>query len=150
MNKKRTVLMVDDDAIRNCLKEYFELEGFLVTELINGFTVETYLKSIKPDNLSLDIFMPDKDGIDTLLDLKNAGINIIALSRDSGYLDFAVKLGIKAALLIPIDLPYLKELIRIEKPKILINQEVGALAPIATLSSFYESSQIFKSRSSQI
>lgn len=112
MDKKRTILIVDDDeAMRNCLKEHFELEGFLVTEASNGFEVDTYLEQKKPDYLLLDIFMPDKDGLETIGDLKNSGINIIAMSGRPEYLDMAVQLGANSALLKPFDFSCLKELI---------------------------------------
>lgn len=112
MNKKPTVLIVDDDeALRKSLKECFECEGFLVTEAINGFEAETYLRQETPDYLLLEIVNPDKDRIEMILDLKNAGTNVFAMSGNSGYLNFAEKLGADTALLKPFDFPYLNELI---------------------------------------
>ncbi|NOQ14227.1 MAG: response regulator [Methyloprofundus sp.] len=113
MNKKRSVLIVDDDeAIRLCLKEYFELEGFLVIEAINGIEAEVCLRQKKTDYLLLDIVMPGRDGIEIILSLKNSDINIIAMSGDPYYLEVAVALGANAALAKPFDFAYLKELIR--------------------------------------
>ncbi|MCK5663768.1 MAG: response regulator [Thiotrichaceae bacterium] len=112
MNKKRTVLIVEDDeAIRKSLKECFEREGFLVTEAINGFEAETYLRQETPDYLLLEIVSPDKDRIEMILDLKHAGTNVFVMSGSSGCLRFAEKLGADAVLLKPFDLTYLNELI---------------------------------------
>ena len=112
MDNKRTVFIVDDDeAIRKCLKDYFELEGFLVIEAKNGFEVERYLKLKKPDYLLLDLFMPEKDGIEMILELKDEGINIIAMSGNPAFLDIAVQLGANSSILKPFSFSTLKKLI---------------------------------------
>ena len=110
--KKKSILVVDDDeAIRLCLKDFFEYEGFLVTEAVDGYEAERCIAQQQPDYLLLDIFMPEKDGIEMMLSLKKSEIYIVAMSGSPDYLDAAKKLGADATVQKPFDLLSLKKLI---------------------------------------
>lgn len=58
------ILVIDDEEnIVNLLKDFFEIEGFLVYTAYNG--VEALKKiEVKPDIILLDINMPEMDGIE--------------------------------------------------------------------------------------
>ncbi len=59
----KKILAVDDEQdIRTLLKEYLELEGYLVYTAKNGMEAMECLK-YQPDLIILDINMPDMDGL---------------------------------------------------------------------------------------
>jgi CheY-like chemotaxis protein len=101
------ILLVDDDPdVRELIREMLEADGHVVTEAINGAEVEPILRQSDYELLMLDILMPKKDGIETILDLRRDGhtVKIIAMSgqaRDIRLLNFlgiARRLGADATL----------------------------------------------------
>lgn len=57
------ILVVDDEElIREVVKEYLELEGYSVTEAIDGDDAVTKALEIDYDLIIMDIMMPKKDG----------------------------------------------------------------------------------------
>ncbi len=96
----KILVIDDDDQIRGMLKELLELEGFEVLEAKNGEEgVKLFFEN--PVHLIItDIIMPIKDGIETILDIKEAypDAKIIAVSGGGWYgtaieFDMAQKLG---------------------------------------------------------
>jgi two-component system, NarL family, invasion response regulator UvrY len=83
----RSVLLVDDHSIvRSGLKNLIELELDLkVTgEAASGIEALKLVRANKYDVMVLDISMPDKNGVDTLHDLKHIAPNLPVLIL-SGY-----------------------------------------------------------------
>lgn len=77
------ILIVDDEiSIRRGLKKVLNAEGYEVEEAQNGNQALKKLKEDKFDLVIIDIFMPEKDGIETILELKkmNEEIKIIAMT----------------------------------------------------------------------
>nr|WP_275575168.1 response regulator [Methylocucumis oryzae] len=68
MNSTKLQLLVVDDEpeIRRLVSEILEDEGYQVAMADNASTARDLKKTIKPDLILLDIWMPDTDGI-TLL-----------------------------------------------------------------------------------
>src|SRR5690606_15671053 len=69
-----TIMIVDDDAaIRQVLRDLLEDEGFSVTEAEAGSAVIEAFESDagKPDLVMMDVRMPDKSGIDVLKEIKH-------------------------------------------------------------------------------
>jgi DNA-binding response OmpR family regulator len=63
----RKVLIVDDDpAVREVLREYLTLEGHRVIVAENGSKAYEYLRSDRFDIVLLDINMPKMDGVETV------------------------------------------------------------------------------------
>ena len=59
--KKAKLLIADDEpGIRQLLKDYFELQGYLVTEAKDGIEVLSKLSG-EPDLILLDVAMPLMD-----------------------------------------------------------------------------------------
>ena len=97
----KKILVIDDDELilmtcRNLLKK----EGFNVVEAQNGnLGIELY-KSESPDLVVTDLLMPDKEGLETISDIRaiNPDCKIIAMSsggttQNMSFLALAKKLG---------------------------------------------------------
>jgi signal transduction histidine kinase len=70
----RKILVVDDEEdIREALKEYLEELGYEVTVAENGKTAYEALLAKDYDLVLMDMFMPEMNGAEVLLKLKEAG-----------------------------------------------------------------------------
>jgi signal transduction histidine kinase/DNA-binding response OmpR family regulator len=68
----KTVLVIDDDQHdRKFLHRYLTNEGYNVVMAINGKQGLQMAKEIVPDMITLDVMMPEMDGWETLVALKN-------------------------------------------------------------------------------
>jgi len=98
----KTILVIDDDdQFRETLKEMLEEEGYHINDAQNGVIgIELYRKN--PSDLVItDLFMPEKEGIETIIDLKNEfpDAKIIAMSgggslQPANYLALTEELGV--------------------------------------------------------
>ncbi|MFZ2955571.1 MAG: response regulator [Candidatus Ozemobacteraceae bacterium] len=103
------ILVIDDDVqICRLIKQMLESEGFGVTVASNGQEGLESLSHQAVDLVITDIFMPEKEGLETITDLRRKfpEIKIIAVSGGgrSGsieYLSMAQKLGAVKTLLKP-------------------------------------------------
>jgi len=80
MNK---ILLIDDDNhFREMFAELLKRENYEVIETNDGRNAQTLFNNHQPDLVITDIIMPDKEGIETILDLKkqHPNIKIIAIS----------------------------------------------------------------------
>lgn len=65
------ILVVDDeDLIREVIKEYLQLEDFVVDEAINGEDAVNKCKANDYDLIIMDIMMPKKDGYQACKEIK--------------------------------------------------------------------------------
>jgi DNA-binding response OmpR family regulator len=95
------ILVIDDEpSILLMLKKMLEKEGHTVDLALNGRDGMELFDSIKPDLVITDIIMPEKEGLETIVELrkKYPGLKIIAISgggriRPEGYLPGARLLG---------------------------------------------------------
>ncbi len=71
--KGRKILVVDDEEdIREFLSTVFEDAGATVVTAADGFEGLEVAKRERPDLITLDLSMPDKDGVETFYDLRRA------------------------------------------------------------------------------
>jgi len=97
----RQILIIDDEqSIRSLLKQVFERQGYQVLVAANGDIGIQQFKENHVDLVILDLIMPEKDGIETLRELRalNADIKVIAISgggviKPELYLKLARKFG---------------------------------------------------------
>lgn len=68
--KRRHVVIVDDNPVNLDLAESVLKEYFKLTKLISGRQLLKFLTRIKPDMILLDIQMPEMDGYETLQEVK--------------------------------------------------------------------------------
>lgn len=73
MSKIRNILVVDDErTIREVVRRYLELEGFVVTEAETGPQALSILQESRPDLIVLDIMLPGVDGFSITRRLRHA------------------------------------------------------------------------------
>jgi DNA-binding NarL/FixJ family response regulator len=84
--KKRILLVDDHSIVRTGLRNLIELEKDLEVagEAINGNEALALVRSTKFDIVVMDVSMPDKNGVDTLHDLKHVAPDLPVLIL-SGY-----------------------------------------------------------------
>ena len=105
------ILIIDDDApMRAMLRETFVLNGYAVDTASNGQEAEALYNRNRYSIIITDIVMPEKDGIEVILDLlkKDNGTQVIAISGGAritaaDYLVTADKFGVAATFQKPID-----------------------------------------------
>ncbi len=103
----RTVMIVDDEAFfRNLLRDILVKEGFtVVAEAVNGDDAVEKYRRYRPAVTIMDIFMPEKHGIDATREIVafDAHARILVCSA-SGYDDevqAAFQAGARALILKP-------------------------------------------------
>ena len=106
MIENKTVIIVDDDHdLRRTLCDFLDSIGYSVQQAADGNNALKLVEEEHPDLVIIDIFMPDKEGISTIMELKNdfPNVKVIAISGggqigSSKVLDTAEKLGADAVL----------------------------------------------------
>ncbi|HON17024.1 MAG TPA: response regulator [Spirochaetota bacterium] len=105
MSMKKIVIVEDDQVIRESLKEFLEINGYEVMAIESSIDLLQKISSFKPDILITDIIMPDKDGIEIIIETKKylPNIRLIAISGggridSESYLNTAKYLGADATL----------------------------------------------------
>ncbi len=96
-----SILIIDDDEqVCGVLREAFEVAGFEVAIAHDGEEGTTSYRASPTDLVILDILMPEKEGLETILELRRdfPSIKIIAISGGSerahvNLLDLAKRLG---------------------------------------------------------
>lgn len=104
------ILVIDDDAtMRIFLRRHLEREGYRVSEAEDGEEAMRRLEKGSADLVIVDIFMPRKDGFETIRELKHrrTPCKILAISGGGAigrldYLDLARLFGANAVLPKPI------------------------------------------------
>ena len=105
-----SILVIEDDPmLRKMIRIQMELDGHQVFEGSNGALGMKIFDEQHIDLVITDIFMPEKEGIETIIDLreKSQTIKIIAISGGGGrksvdYLELAGNLGANRILKKPI------------------------------------------------
>ena len=102
------IFLVEDEAeLRTRLKELLLKSGYEVWEFTNGKDVLDMYQRRRPDLVITDLVMPEKEGLELLLDLRRIVQNAkcIAMSEDGpageAYLQVARKFGAKLGLTKP-------------------------------------------------
>ena len=80
----KVLLVDDDDVIRTALSHALELQYFKVTSLADGSKVVKEISDAKYDVVVLDIVMPNKEGLETIEDIRKVDRNIPILAVSGG------------------------------------------------------------------
>ena len=100
------ILIIDDDVqFLKMLRQMLERAGYEIVEASNGKIGIKLFRENPTDLIITDIFMPDKDGLETIMELKQEfpAIKIIAMSgggqkNEFCYLDIAKIFGVNRSL----------------------------------------------------
>ncbi len=87
MENKRILVIDDDDFVRTVVCKGLRTRGYRVLEAANGeLGMSLIERGENPDLVITDIVMPEKDGLETILELRKKcpGIKVIAISG-AGY-----------------------------------------------------------------
>lgn len=124
----RTLICVidDDDAVRQTICRILTGAGYAVVEARDGRMGLKAITETQPAMVITDIVMPNREGIETIMEAKQrfAHIPILAISgggrmEPDGFLDLAVKLGANDCLAKPF------------RPQELLGKVVTLLQPVA-------------------
>ncbi len=76
------LIIDDDDSLRDSLRRTLRKQGYVIMEASDGGLGLKQLERQAVDLVLLDLFMPDKDGLETIGELRRThpGIKIIAMS----------------------------------------------------------------------
>ncbi|PCJ51223.1 MAG: response regulator [Candidatus Hydrogenedentota bacterium] len=101
----RVLIIDDEEQIREVLRTVLERVGYEVSEASNGVEGIQIYREHDIDLVVTDIIMPEKGGIDTIMDLRRdyPDVKIIAVSGggmcgDVSYLDMAIGVGADRAI----------------------------------------------------
>jgi DNA-binding response OmpR family regulator len=105
-NATRTILVVDDEPlILEMCKEALQDAGYAVLTAPSASAALALMRAQRVDAVLLDIIMPDKDGLETLLEIKRADPTLAVYVMSGGgrakrndFLQAAVKFGADGAL----------------------------------------------------
>lgn len=121
-NSKSTgqILLIDDEpAFRKLFNQKLAESGFEIIEAGDGKEGLKLYRENRPDLVVTDLIMPEKEGIETTMELKKEfpDVKIIAISgggqgSPETYLQIAERLGVQAAFSKPIDWPNLIKMIK--------------------------------------
>jgi two-component system chemotaxis response regulator CheY len=99
------ILVVDDDRrFRELVTLMLTTDGYAVQEVSDGVDALAAYRQQRPDVILMDILMPQKEGLETIRELRgiDPNVKIIAMSvsgeRRGGHLDIAVRFGAICAL----------------------------------------------------
>ena len=99
-NKKCIIIIDDDDQIREMLKQMLAREGYEILTASNGKEGIRLYRERQTDLIITDIVMPEKDGLETIMELRKdfPEVKVIAMSGGGrigpeSYLQAAKRLG---------------------------------------------------------
>jgi DNA-binding response OmpR family regulator len=113
------ILVVDDEiAIRNLLKEFLSRKGYDVYTASDGKTAIAKVKEIRPHIVLLDIMMPGMGGLETLKEIRKVdpmvGVIIVTAIFDEELGKRAIELGAYDYITKPVNFDYLETVLMVK------------------------------------
>ncbi len=104
-----SILVVDDDLqVLEVVSEMLRLEGHEVTTAVNGREAVSKFKAGSFDLVITDLIMPEREGLETIVELKSSGRSVPVIAMSGGgrvgptdYLETAQFIGANATLAKP-------------------------------------------------
>jgi CheY-like chemotaxis protein len=113
------LIVDDDDDIRRVLRRILETDGHVVVDCANGQDALHAMGARRPDLVITDVYMPEMDGIEFLVHLRERDPDLPVLAVSGGSLataDFvledASQLGANAVLSKPFDIDEMRRTVR--------------------------------------
>jgi YesN/AraC family two-component response regulator len=107
MEKKKILIIDDEESIRRVIRQSLEKNGYEVLDAPNGRDGLKIYHEALPDLVITDIIMPEMEGLETIMALRrgNPKVKIITISgggaKGFNYLPTALKLGALRAIAKP-------------------------------------------------
>jgi DNA-binding NtrC family response regulator len=119
MDRKRILLVDDEEAIRKMVRAVLGSELYEFGEAVNGLDAQAILEKQKFDLIISDVIMPDCDGIELVMAIRRKlpDVKVIIMSgggrvRAGHYLDLASKLGATRVFEKPFDTAALRQAVK--------------------------------------
>lgn len=115
------ILVIDDDSyVRRCIVDILDQSGYSVMEAENGKIGLDLFNKSNVDMVIVDLFMPEKEGIETIIELRKGSPNLKILAISGGipghgpdhFLHIAQKLGADRSLDKPFNMWQLLEAVQ--------------------------------------
>src|SRR3989304_3218193 len=111
------ILVIDDEGeVRAVLRRALERAGYEVSEAVDGKEGLRQFRQKPADLIIVDIFMPEKEGLETILEIHEVGKRVKTIAMSGGgmtgsleYLDYAKKFGVDRTFTKPLDLKEMVE-----------------------------------------
>ncbi len=107
---KRILIIDDETSVRILLKKMLEKEDYEVFEAQDGNKGMDLYKKFNPDLIITDLVMPEKEGLETIRELRKENSEIVIFAISGGgriipdtYLNLAEKLGANRTFSKPFD-----------------------------------------------
>jgi len=122
----KSLLIADDDPlVQVTLKYCLEEAGHRTAVANDGREALAYLEQNQVDTIFLDVFMPDKDGLETLLEIKRRFPHVRVIVMTGGgkrgrydFLSTASKFGADGVLRKPVSASDLMALVNPDTPRV--------------------------------
>lgn len=110
------VLVVDDEiAVCDLLKDFLTLKGYEVYTASDGYTAINKVKEVCPHLVLLDIVMPGVSGMEVLKEIKKlnpkTGVIMITAVPDQGIITESIDLGAYDYIRKPMDLKHVENVV---------------------------------------
>ena len=113
---KRILLVDDNPANRELLREILELDLYEVHEAEDGLDAVRLYKALQPDLTILDLQMPGLDGFQTLLQILNCNQNALVAAVTAfamrGDRERALAAGFQEYITKPVEMTHLRSRVR--------------------------------------
>jgi DNA-binding response OmpR family regulator len=117
--RKRVLVVDDNEDMRVTVQALLQADGFDVVVAADGEAALALHRKSPADVVITDLFMPDKDGIETIIELRKLSplVKIVAISgwtsaQGSDYLQVAREIGASVTLQKPFDPQELSRVVR--------------------------------------
>jgi CheY-like chemotaxis protein len=114
------ILIVDDDAmLRQLLTKAFTNVSFEVAVAADGAAAIQVFRTFKPDVVLMDIIMPEREGVETIVELRTLDPNVPIIAMSGGgrvgpteFLALAEALGATATVKKPFTISQIRDVVQ--------------------------------------
>lgn len=83
----RQILVIDDDAVmRKIFERTLTFAGYNVRSASDGKEGMTLLRDVAPDLIVTDLFMPNQEGLETIMEIRKSLPQVPIIAISGGYL----------------------------------------------------------------
>lgn len=115
-NAQLAVVVEDDDALREMIRELLEMSGFATVGCLDGHEGVKAVRDLHPSVVTLDLHMPGMDGVEVLdqlgRDEETSAVPVVIVSAYSADRRLRARKQIKAVLQKPFDVDELCRTVR--------------------------------------